>query len=103
MKQENDTKTLELPLKKRGRPVTGRALSAAERKREQKYRDEKLTIKGQLSELTISGLMREVQLCMRDGLTSILEEALKEVVKRAELNKEIRENKEQKTLENGVN
>lgn len=41
MKQEQDNKTIELipEIKKRGRPATGEAMTAAERKKAQRHRD----------------------------------------------------------------
>lgn len=72
-KDVTDTKTLEMHEvpKKRGRPKTGEAKSAAQRKREQRERDREILYGGNYAEnlrkVSIEGLLRECREVIAHG------------------------------------
>lgn len=64
MKQAEDTKTVDMldpAPPKRGRPVTGKAMTAAERKRKSRAKNGKIAIGLDLSEDVVAGLKNYVQ------------------------------------------
>lgn len=70
MKQHEDQRTQELPLPKRGRgrPATGKARTAAQRKQEQRSRDlTKVWEENKLNNVTITGLLTMLGQCSKPG------------------------------------
>lgn len=95
-KQPEDTKTPDMlaAQKKRGRPATGSAKTAAERKREQRIRDREkvwgdaaITGNDQISSLTMDGLLEAIRETTAKGLDALLAPLLAEVMHRAQTNK----------------
>lgn len=97
MKNPADTQTLELisTPKKRGRPSTGRAMSAAERKRRQRTRDS-LAVTGAIyfsksrvvdfDECTTTGLIEHLRIGVAEGRPVAVRAICAELVRRAEEN-----------------
>lgn len=79
-KQIEDTVTAELPLVKRGRPATGKAMTPAERKRAQRERQKKVVWGSEevLKKAPITSLLAEIPNLMRAG--PVLHERLKKVL-----------------------
>ena len=97
MKDDTDKVTHELPLPaKRGRPAAnGKPMTAAERKREQRFRDRHATARCNYAEVTTSTLVSELAWMVHRGATSLVEEYTDELMRRA------RENKEKLTKRDG--
>lgn len=97
MKDAADNKTLNTieTAKKRGRPATGQAKSAAERKREQRKRDSH-KISGAFgnkvdwSTISTSALCDELQKCTEGGFASLAATIMKELAERAMENEDAR-------------
>lgn len=97
MEDAANNKTLDTiePAKKRGRPATGQAKSAAERKREQRKRD-RHKISGAFgnkvdwSTITTSALCDELRNCAEGGFPSLATAIMKELAERAMENEEAR-------------
>lgn len=96
-KQIEDTKTADLlgEPKRRGRPATGQAMSAAERKRAQRMRDRHAfkAIEGEdgqkkPAEMTITALVENLQYAVSKGWAIDARELADELVKRAEANRQ---------------
>jgi hypothetical protein len=87
MKDIKDPGTIEmLPTpKKRGRPSTGKAKTAAERKQDQRQRDIKKQLKEQ--EMTTSGLLENLPALIREGHIHLLENHFKELMRRCKANR----------------
>lgn len=85
MKDPIDTVTHELPLKaKRGRPPTGTAKSAAERKAEQRQRAIKRFLNGdELDTFTTAMLCEMLPSMVKEGLPVCVETIAEELAKRA--------------------
>lgn len=82
MKDPVDTVTSELPLpRRRGRPATGCAMSAAERKRLQRMRDE---LARNADQATISGLCRELSRAVAAGRVQLVKIYTAELLERAQ-------------------
>lgn len=82
MKAHIDTVTAELPLpRRRGRPATGCAKSAAERKRQQRMRDE---LARNVEEATISGLCRELSRAVAAGRVQLVKIYTAQLLERAQ-------------------
>lgn len=94
-KQIEDTQTINMygEPKRRGRPATGKAMSAAERKRAQRARDRKtLTASMQAGRLdtqsmTLDGLLNAMAEVVKIGLPDVAMTLAAELVRRASLNK----------------
>lgn len=91
VKQIDDSKTVDVyGLRKRGRPSTGAAKSAAQRKREQRQRDE-LIIWGSQSErngldiedASLDGLLEAARKCTSSGSTELLKVLCSELLRRS--------------------
>lgn len=84
MKDPLDTVTHELPIKaKRGRPPTGTAKSAAERKREQRLRDRHAAREVDLTSMTTTALATELAWFASNGHVASAEKYAAELVRRA--------------------
>lgn len=97
MKDAAATKTMDMisTEKKRGRPATGQAKTAAERKREQRRRDsQKISgaFRNQVEWSTIStgALCEELQKCTEGGFPGLTTAIIKELAKRAMENENAR-------------
>lgn len=94
-KQIEDTQTIDMhgEPKRRGRPATGKAMSAAERKRAQRARDRKtLTTSMQAGRLdtqsmSLDGLLNAMAEVVKIGLPDVAMTLAAELVRRASLNK----------------
>ena len=79
-----DKKTRDLLGKKRGRPATGQAMTAAERKRQQRARAKKLlTTPGDLKSLPTSSLVELVAKMVAEGMPENLKQVQRELLARA--------------------
>lgn len=86
-KQPEDTKTPDLlgEPKRRGRPATGKAMTAAERKRAQRERDREAFWKcTPAGEMSTTGLLESLAYAVHRGLSIDAKEIAAELVKRAE-------------------
>ena len=97
MKDAANNKTLDMieTAKKRGRPATGQAKSAAERKREQRKRDSHKIAgafgnKVDWSTITTSALCDELQKCTEGGFPGLAATIMKELAERAMENEDAR-------------
>ena len=97
MEDAANNKTLDTiePAKKRGRPTTGQAKSAAERKREQRKRD-RHNISGAFgnkvdwSTITTTALCDELRNCTESGFPSLAAAIMKELAERVMENEDAR-------------
>ena len=89
-KQPEDNKMLDmLPApKRRGRPSTGKALSAAERKAAQRDRDRDRVFghDGLIQLSTTTGLLEQLGVAVKDGCPHIAEAISDELIRRATQN-----------------
>jgi hypothetical protein len=87
-KQAEDTKTIELipEATKRGRPATGKAMSAAERKRAERERWEDLRTEGTLNDVPITALLDWTARAIRTGWPELVRYYAIEMEDRARAN-----------------
>lgn len=85
MKDANDTKTAELidTPKRRGRPASGQAMSAAERKKAQRNRWLDMRMRGDLSDVPVSALLDWITRAVRIGAPELVELYAGELAARA--------------------
>ena len=76
--------------KRRGRPPTGQALTAAERKAAQRKRDRehRTLTENELESVTISGLLEHLSSSTRDGRVDDLDRITAELRRRAQIRRE---------------
>ena len=89
MIDKKDTKTLDLPVlpKKRGRPSTGKALTAAQRKQRQRAKDWAITANGigtmDFKEMTTTGLLEQLASAVATQNHELAKSLAAELVKRS--------------------
>lgn len=87
-KQAEDLKTIELLPKqaKRGRPTSGKAMSAAERKRAQRAKDKTMLWhkSNAITDVTTEGLLLGLAECVKGGNLAVLEQITAELKARAQ-------------------
>lgn len=83
MKQHEDNKTRELPLK-RGRPSTGQALTPAQRKRAQRDRDRNASRYDDYGSCTTERLLFDLGHAVTNGLANLAQQIAAELQYRAE-------------------
>lgn len=89
--KDNSTLSLIPDVKKRGRPSTGNALSAAERKRRQRNRDSELLVKAfsdnaDLSLVNTVSLIEHLQRYVANGNLTLAKDVTTELLKRTKQN-----------------
>jgi len=87
-KDKNDNKTIDaFPAKKRGRPATGSAMTAADRKRQQRLRDANI-FSGELDikDVTVTALIENMSSAVSSGNSGALSMIYKELARRTKLN-----------------
>lgn len=92
MKDTIDTRTPDLlpTPKKRGRPATGHAMTPAERKREQRRRDQRAIWMADSPEwqgLTVTGLLEHMGQAVAGGYAGVAQAIANELIRRAAENK----------------
>lgn len=104
MKDAADTNTMDMlsTEKKRGRPKTGTAKTAAQRKREQRIRDRHAISKGlrgaELTEASTRALCEELSTCIEHGYGSLTATLMEELAKRANAKEREMANEEKKSI-----
>lgn len=89
MRDKKDTQTLELPVvpKKRGRPATGKALTAAQRKQRQRAKDWAVTANGigtmDFKAMTTTGLLEQLASAVATQNHELAKSLAAELVKRS--------------------
>lgn len=85
-KDKNDNKTIDaFPTKKRGRPATGSAMTAAQRKADQRKRDRQLVTSENLTDATTTALCEQLQHRVSIGDVDLVKGITLELMKRARL------------------
>lgn len=91
MKNSNDVQTIDVfEAPRRGRPVTGKALTSAQRKADQRQRDAEIifgdvvTGPERLESVTLTGLLDGFAYYIKEGMPASAAEISQELIKRAQ-------------------